>query len=109
MCGPGPLARIKEKHMASALKRTALPEPPSPDMVATMAQALRFSLAALADNRAGRLAPEQAAALRRRALRRLLLGAAIVAGALLLAAAVGVAEGAQILGQMLLFSGIVAL
>jgi hypothetical protein len=84
-------------------------EAPRADLLTTLARAHNFSHAALAANRAGRLAPEQIAALRRRALGSLLLGASIVGGALLFAVAVGMVEGRQILGQMLLFSGIIAL
>jgi hypothetical protein len=95
--------------MYSLAQQSMVSEPSAVDLATTLAQAHSFSLAALAANRAGKLAPEQAAALRRRALRRLLLGLTTVGGALLLAVAVGVAEGARIFAQMLLFCGIIAL
>ena len=95
--------------MSSTAQRPAGQDRLAIDLATSLGQAHNFSPAALAANRTGRLAPEQAAALRGRALRSLVPGLAILGGALLLAVAVGAAEGARIFVQMLLFSGIVAL
>ena len=90
-------------------RRPAVPAPAPLDLLTILAQANNFSLGALAANRAGRLAPEQASLLRRRASRKLLFGLIVMGGALLFAAVVVNAEGMRSLGQIALFSGIIAL
>ncbi|MFL5800647.1 MAG: hypothetical protein ACJ8CR_02790 [Roseiflexaceae bacterium] len=95
--------------MYAIAQRPAAPAPAARDLLTALAQANNFSLGALAANRAGHLAPEQATFLRRRARRRLLLGLIATGGALLFAIAVGVAEGGRSIAQIGLFGGIIAL
>jgi hypothetical protein len=95
--------------MYAIAQRPVVPTPAPLDLLTVLAQANNFSLGALAANRAGRLAPEQATRLRRRARRKLLFGLLVMGGALLFAAIVVNAEGARSLGQIALFSGIIAL
>jgi len=95
--------------MYAIAQRPAVPAPAPLDLLTALAQANNFNLGTLAANRTGRLAPEQAALLRRRARRKLLFGLIVMGGALLFAAIVVSAEGVGSLGQIALFSGIIAL
>src|SRR5262249_30001862 len=94
--------------MYAIAQRPVVPTPAPLDLLTALAQANNFSLSALAANCAGRLAPEQATRLRQRATRKLLFGLIAMGGALLFAAIVVNAEGVGSVGQIALFSGIIA-
>jgi hypothetical protein len=79
------------------------------DLLTSLAQANQFSLSALMANRAGRLAPEQVASLRRRARRRLLVSLVAMGAALLIVVPVGISGGGSTLVGLLLFGTIITL